>query len=860
SGLLPDTTYHFRAGSLNWSGLVNYFGVGSNSTYAVGPGSGTVYAAVSSLTVTVEWLSNGNGPGTRYAVEASSDEFLSLAASSVAVPGLGPYTMTFYGLFPNTTYWFKVQALGNHNDSTEWLMLGSTVTLPVPPILQTYSLWSSSASITWGPNGNGGGTLYECDLSTASGFSVVEVSSRTTSLALDLPILSPNTTYYMRLRTLSAVSQPSAYVQDSGLSRAAALSAIGLYTVGPNSVGLYWDSAGNPGGLGLSAWAGAGAMPAKRYGHSAAISGDIILVSGGSDGTGYKSEVWAAPLSVNGALGSWQQTRSLPGARYGHGSAALKGRLYIMGGYDGTAARSEVWSAPINASGSLGEWAAEAALPQAVYAHAAIAYGETLYVFGGYSSGARDEIWMTALNGDGTLAGWTQAGTMPAALYAHAVAVAFTTSTPRIFMSGGNDGASARSEAWTVNMNGDGTLAGWTAVTPLPNGLFAHAMVGAPNGLFVAGGNNGSMASTAALRAAAKGDGTLGAWEAQGPLQQAVQSHALVERYGKLIVLGGYDGAASKDATYSSVISGTEYSLSVTGASFSSTPWAAAGYITLGGLVPDTSYSFSAAARNYAGVVTAYTPALSTFTYAAQPSTAAFSGVYVSSVQVNWLTNDNHTAVTYQVELSSDAAYTLPAGAMSVTGSSATFTGLEDNLAYYARARAVNNVGIYTAWTTLGSTSTRANPQLDFSSPTITDNQAGDNTWRTSANGAYDIDFADTGGAYLFNFQIRASTTGGETGPFSPDWADVETGINANSYSAPFSLDPSSFTLLSPGTNYVSVRVFDGNGNSSTTVDAFYILKDTAMPVITDGQLGETDWRMDDAGAVYNVDFADGVS
>ncbi|MDO8617180.1 MAG: fibronectin type III domain-containing protein, partial [Dehalococcoidia bacterium] len=42
--------------------------------------------------------------------------------------------------------------------------------------------------------------------------------------------------------------------------------------------------------------------------------------------------------------------------------------------------------------------------------------------------------------------------------------------------------------------------------------------------------------------------------------------------------------------------------------------------------------------------------------------------------------------------------------------------------------------------------------------------------------------------------------------------------------------------------------------------DAFYILKDTAMPVITDGQLGETDWRMDDAGAVYNVDFADGVS
>ena len=860
-GLSPNTGYYLRAGSLNWGGAVNYGSIHSYSTYAIEPASAAVFMDVSSTSVTVEWLSNGNGPGTRYVVSGSSDNFTDVSFSSIT-PTLypGPFTLAFEGLLPNTTYWFKVKAWGNNGDYSAELVLGSTVTLPVPPLITGYALWSSSAVITWDANGNGAGTVYDCDLSTALNFSAVEISSRTTDLGLALDILSPNTTYYLRLRALSAVSQPSAYAQDSGLSRAAAPTGLGIYTVGPNSVGLYWNSGENPGGLGLSAWGGTDTMPAGRYGHSAAVAGDILLLSGGSDGTSYRSEVWAAPLSVTGELGSWRQSRSLPGARYGHGSAALKGRLYIIGGYDGTAARSEVWSAPVSSSGSLGEWAAEEALPQALYAHAAIAYGETLYVFGGYGAGARDEVWKTELNGDGTLAGWTQAGTMPQVLYAHAVAVAFTTGTPRLFLSGGNDGAAARSETWTVDVDGAGMLTGWTPATSLPNGLFGHAMAGAPNGLFVAGGNNGSMARTTTLRAAVRPDGTLGAWETQGALPQAIQSHALVERSGKLIALGGYDGAVSKDSIYSSVISGTEYSLSVTGASFSSTPWAAAGYISLGGLIPDTSYIFSVAARNYAGVVTAYAPTLSTFTYAAQPSTAAFSGVYMSSVQVNWLVNDNHAAVTYQVELASDAAHTLPAGALSVTGSSAIFTGIEDNLAYYARVRAVNNGNIHTAWTNLGSTSTRANPALDFLEPSMINNQAGDNAWRNAAGAVYNIGFADAGGAYLSYFQIRASTSSGGTGPFNPDWIDVAANINSSSYTGGFSLEPSTFSLLAPGTNYISVRVFDGNANSSVAVDAFYILKDTVAPVITDPQGGETAWRMDDAGAIYDVDFADALS
>ncbi|PIU18266.1 MAG: hypothetical protein COT18_10855, partial [Elusimicrobia bacterium CG08_land_8_20_14_0_20_59_10] len=66
--------------------------------------------------------------------------------------------------------------------------------------------------------------------------------------------------------------------------------------------------------------------------------------------------------------------------------------------------------------------------------------------------------------------------------------------------------------------------------------------------------------------------------------------------------------------------------------------------------------------------------------------------------------------------------------------------------------------------------------------------------------------------------------------------------------------------LLAPGTNYVSVRASDTLGNYSGIDGAFYILKDTSAPEITDNQGGETSWRGADPGAFYLVDFADGVS
>ncbi|MBI4802489.1 MAG: four helix bundle protein [Elusimicrobia bacterium] len=141
----------------------------------------------------------------------------------------------------------------------------------------------------------------------------------------------------------------------------------------------------------------------------------------------------------------------------------------------------------------------------------------------------------------------------------------------------------------------------------------------------------------------------------------------------------------------------------------------------------------------------------------------------------------------------------------------------------------------------------------------ITDNQSGDAVWRNSNSGVYNIDFADSGGSLLSAFQVRASSGPGQTGTPAFDWSDQAANINSASYTSDWSLAAGNWSLLLPGTNYISVRTWDFAGTTVTLNDAFYILKDAAGPAITDNQAGDDAWRAY-ADALYNVDFNDTLS
>lgn len=120
----------------------------------------------------------------------------------------------------------------------------------------------------------------------------------------------------------------------------------------------------------------------------------------------------------------------------------------------------------------------------------------------------------------------------------------------------------------------------------------------------------------------------------------------------------------------------------------------------------------------------------------------------------------------------------------------------------------------------------------DNNKPTIVNNMSGcptcDNTWRNASGTAYDVDFTDTCGD-LKRAEYMVYTGPGQTGTQVLGWTTIADNINFPTYTNDWQID---YASLSEGMNYVTVRLTDEAGNVTTSVDSFYVRKDTVPPAI----------------------------
>lgn len=176
-----------------------------------------------------------------------------------------------------------------------------------------------------------------------------------------------------------------------------------------------------------------------------------------------------------------------------------------------------------------------------------------------------------------------------------------------------------------------------------------------------------------------------------------------------------------------------------------------ANYYEAAGLLPNTTYYFKALAVNGSGARTAHTVFSPALTYAAVPG-ANPPELYDEddvSVQTRWSANDNPVHTEYYVQASTAADFTgqdYGPGTWAV-GPARGVGGLDSGLLYHFRVRARDALGRYSQWRELGSRATQAG--ADSTPPSVTDQQGGDDTWRGSAGGAYDVDFSDLGAGGL---------------------------------------------------------------------------------------------------------------
>ena len=324
--------------------------------------------------------------------------------------------------------------------------------------------------------------------------------------------------------------------------------ACGNVTFTPPSDGANLDGGASPdsGSAGdalLRTWSPTTPLATARYAHAAVVYNDRVYVLGGDQGRGLQlNDVQVAPILSDGSLGNWSSTTSFPIVRAGLTSVAANGYLYVLGG--GNTASEQIANvdyAPINPDGTVGMWRSTTPLPSPRQSFSAVVYGGRLYaIAGNYGRGGVNwqDVQMATFNADGSLGGWTALTPLPDPRSVH-TSVAYN---DYLYTIGGyiSGAPGPENEVLVAPINSNGTIGSWTYSTPFPIPRGYHESVVVDGYLFVmGGGNNGSPYLSDVQTAPLLMDGSTGTWVTKTPLPDTRAGFASVVANGRIYVIGG---------------------------------------------------------------------------------------------------------------------------------------------------------------------------------------------------------------------------------------------------------------------------------------------------------------------------------
>ncbi len=307
-------------------------------------------------------------------------------------------------------------------------------------------------------------------------------------------------------------------------------------------------------------WIETRALPEPLSANAVAVSrpsGVSILVVGGRNSSGSPvNTVLGARVEASGGLGVWSVQQPLPEPIRSHAlvASADGSYLFVIGGWDGSRRRSDIWRAAVDAAGSVSGWTKIGDYPLAVANHDASVVGNRIYVAGGTGSAgtALRNVYYATIQTGGALGAWTPVQDVPEGLHNHAMVA----HNNRIYLIGGASGETPRSAIYYALVNANGSLAAWQTAA-LPSARYDHQAVIQDGRLAVLGGTtNGAVSLNQVISAAIDANGGLGAWRNEPALPEALDRHAGVtvrkNNSDYLFVLGGYRNNIVRNAVYHS--------------------------------------------------------------------------------------------------------------------------------------------------------------------------------------------------------------------------------------------------------------------------------------------------------------------
>lgn len=150
----------------------------------------------------------------------------------------------------------------------------------------------------------------------------------------------------------------------------------------------------------IGTWVAETTLPITCYlAAVAVIKNRVYLIGGYQSGTTVAS-IYQTTINTDGTLGTWSLSASaLPGVLNSTQVVVTRKKLFVIAGTPGSNYSPYIYAAPINTDGSLGTFTSSATLPVAVSSHRVVVTSSRLYIIGGYTGSALSTLHFCSFSG-----------------------------------------------------------------------------------------------------------------------------------------------------------------------------------------------------------------------------------------------------------------------------------------------------------------------------------------------------------------------------------------------------------------------------------------------------------------------------